>query len=181
MKTVTLVVVLAALASVCSSDKGRSKGRKKSEEYDTPHIVFMPPHRPPMPPRYVPVPVPVPQPIQPTATTVQEKVYIPIVKTVAVPVIVREKVHYIHSYKSDPLYQQPQYYKAEPQYQSQYYEDDSQDEFLPYLTPSVSNSIRYDDGSTMYRRTLKRQARRPPRRNRFEERFIRAFRSTNPN
>merc|ERR1719341_385756 len=95
IKTVLLVCLFLAPALAGKRDKGK----KGYSEEDNIRVIQIPVHHPP-PQRHMymphPMPYPVHMPRRPQKQIV-EKIYIPIVKTVKEPVIVREKVHYVHT------------------------------------------------------------------------------------
>merc|ERR1719341_900221 len=95
IKTVLLVCLFLAPALAGKRDKGK----KGYSEEDNIRVIQIPVHHPP-PQRHMymphPMPYPVHMPRRPQKQIV-EKIYIPIVKTVKVPVIIREKVHYVHT------------------------------------------------------------------------------------
>merc|ERR1719341_224340 len=114
IKTVLLVCLFLAPAQAGKRDKGK----KGYSEEDNIRVIQIPVHHPP-PQRHMymphPMPYPVHMPRRPQKQIV-EKIYIPIVKTVKVPVIIREKVHYVHTSHQEA----PKHHSYSPPKQNSY-------------------------------------------------------------
>ena len=85
--------------------KGYAKGHKKAQKEHKkhnkgPYYLYPVKHHKQQAPITIPYPVPYPvyqRPVyHPKVET--KKIYVPIVKTIKVPVIIREKIHYVHTY-----------------------------------------------------------------------------------